>query len=132
MIFPPVITALYAGLCALLYLALSLRVVQARWKYKIGMGHGQNKDLATRIRTHGNFGEYVPLLLILMLILETTGLLPWMIHFYGLLIVLSRGVHAYGLFLSPATSWPRMAGMSITFFLILIGAIGCIYRYLIV
>ena len=64
------ITALYAGLLALLFLALSINVIRYRRGEQVSLGDGGKRKLARGIRAHGNFAEYVPLVLVLMSIAE--------------------------------------------------------------
>jgi uncharacterized membrane protein YecN with MAPEG domain len=64
-----IITPLYAGLLALLYLVLSYRIVVLR-RNKVSLGDGGNPILQRRIRAHGNFSEYVPMILIMLGILD--------------------------------------------------------------
>ena len=64
------ITPLYAGILAVMYVGLAVHVIRGRLSKLIGLGTGGDDDMLTRVRMHGNFGEYVPLCLVLMLILE--------------------------------------------------------------
>ena len=48
------ITMLYAGLCTILVVLLALRVVQWRFRHKIGLGDGCDPQLQMRVRTHAN------------------------------------------------------------------------------
>ena len=64
------ITALYAGVCAFVLLALAARVIRLRWALKVGIGDGGERTLNRAIRVHGNAAEYVPIALVLMLVAE--------------------------------------------------------------
>ena len=79
----PITTGLYAGLLGLLLIVLSMRVVQNRWRAKVGLGHGGDKALRKAIRIHGNFIEYVPLALLLMALIEMNGAQPPWLHGLG-------------------------------------------------
>lgn len=127
----PVITSFYAGLLALMLIALSFYVIKGRLKNKIGLGDGGNDDMMKRMRIHGNFTEYVPMLLILLFLMETTGFEAWMLHIYGLLIVISRSLHALGIYKSSVSSTPRFVGMIGTFTLLFLGGFACIFRYIV-
>ena len=63
----PRIVLLYAALLGLILVYLSYRVVSYRVKYKVGIGDGGNTKLARAIRVQGNFVEYVPIALLLIL-----------------------------------------------------------------
>ena len=68
------ITALWAGLLGILSLLLAMNVVRARTSEKVIFGDGGVLVMQQRIRVHGNFIEYVPLALVLLLV---GTLLPW-------------------------------------------------------
>ncbi len=48
---------LYAALCGLLLLFLSVRVVQGRVEFKVNVGDGGNEEMLRRIRVQGNCAE---------------------------------------------------------------------------
>ena len=91
------ITLTTAGILGLLALVLSFRVSAARGKYKINIGDGGNADLLVRIRTHANFVEYVPLLLILLGLLELSGANRIALLVGAVLLILARISHAIGM-----------------------------------
>lgn len=91
------ITALYAGLCALLIIALAFRVVKFRRSQKVGLGSGGQHFADVLIRTHANAIEYVPIALLLMLMAELNGLGAFWLHIFGSVLVLARLMHAIGL-----------------------------------
>lgn len=92
----PPVTALYAGLFAILYCALSLRVVRARRAARVLIGVAGQPALERRVRVHANFAEYVPLALVLMLLAELSGYPRWTLHGIGLVLLAGRCVHAVG------------------------------------
>ena len=51
---------LYVGLMILMGIVLQIRVIRLRRSKLIGIGDGQDKELARAIRVHGNFAENVP------------------------------------------------------------------------
>lgn len=103
------ITSLYAGLLGLFYLVLTARVGLARKTYKVLLGDGGQNDLALRIRVHGNFIEYVPLALVLMMAIEIQGAPQFVLYGVGTALVLGRVLHAIGL--TRANLRLRMTGM---------------------
>ena len=123
------ITLLYAGLCALLVLVLAMRVAHWRFSHKIGLGDGGDKELLKRVRAHGNAVEYLPLCLILLGGMELNGYRPSLIHGFGIALVLSRLAHAWGLSRTSGTSAGRMAGMAVTWGLMLAMAAFAIGGY---
>lgn len=114
------VTALYTGLLALVLLVLSIRVISVRRRLRIGIGDEGNEELARRIRAHGNFTEYVPIALLLILAGELAASPVWMLHGLGVTLVVGRVVHAWSL---PAHSIAgRTIGMLLTFAVIVAGA----------
>ncbi len=113
------ITALYAALLALWFIFLSLRVVMYRRSARIGIGTGEDRELARRVRVHGNAAEYLPLGLLLMLLLELNAALGWLVHAAGIALLLGRVAHFIGLGRSAGTSWGRFAGTGLTWLAVL-------------
>jgi uncharacterized membrane protein YecN with MAPEG domain len=116
------ITLFYAGLCALLVLFLAVRVAHWRFTHKIGLGDGGDRELLKRVRAHGNAVEYLPLCLILLGGMELNGYQAPLIHGFGIALVLSRLAHAWGVSRSSGTSAGRLAGMTVTWGLMLVMA----------
>ena len=107
---PVPITALYAGLLALLLVLLALRVVRLRWKFRVGLGDGGEKAMIRAIRIHGNATEHVPIALLLLLVAELNHAGPTFLHACGAVLVAARVLHALGLGKSAGASWQRAAG----------------------
>ena len=63
---------------------------------------------------HGNFTEYVPLALLLLALLEITGVGRQWIFTGGALLLLGRVLHAWGLGRHAGTSVGRFVGMVLT------------------
>jgi hypothetical protein len=108
------ITGLHAGLLALVYLALSVRVVRLRIVHCQPLGDGGHPALVRAVRVHGHFAEYVPLALLLMLLLELARVPPAVLHGYGLLLLASRLLHLAGLVQTPEPLAWRLAAMVFT------------------
>jgi uncharacterized membrane protein YecN with MAPEG domain len=107
---PVPITALYAGLLALLLVVLTLRVVRLRWKFRVGLGDGGEKAMTRAIRVHGNAIEHVPIALLLLLVAELNHAGPMLLHACGAVLVVARVLHAVGLGKSAGASWQRATG----------------------
>lgn len=125
------ITALYAGLLALIFLALSLRVVARRRAEKINLGDGEDRTMLWRIRAQANFSEYVPLLVILLGMLEYNGVSSAIIHALGTALVIARAMHGYSLSVNPKFFFGRFWGTVLTFVLLLGMGLACIVMGLI-
>ena len=91
------ISALYVVLAAILLIKLSFDVVRLRTQYRIATGDGGSYELQTAIRVHGNAVEYLPIGCLLLLFMEMNGAAVWMIHACGLLLIVGRLCHYYGL-----------------------------------
>ncbi|MCC7199328.1 MAG: MAPEG family protein [Gammaproteobacteria bacterium] len=107
---PVQVTTLYAGLFGLLYLVLAAQVVRGRWRYKVGLGTGSEPGMERAVRVHANFAEYVPLLLTLMLLAELGGAPGAVLHGVGLVLLVSRLLHAWGLSQHSNRSFGRFYG----------------------
>lgn len=120
-------TGLYAGLLALLYIYLSVRVIKMRVRTKTKLGDGANADLTNAIRAHGNFAEYVPFTLLMMAILNYQGLAPVLLHVMGCVLLLGRVIHAYSI--TNDILRLRPIGMGMTFTVIVAAAALLILKY---
>lgn len=114
-------TSLYAALLALLFVTLSLRVVQARRHYRVALGT-PHRLVERAVRAHGNCAEYVPLGLVLLGLLEGMGLPVWVVHALGTAFLAGRVVHAAGIGREPEVLRWRVFGMGLTFAVLTIAA----------
>ncbi|MDX1975223.1 MAG: MAPEG family protein [Rickettsiales bacterium] len=116
-------TSLYAALVALMFIALSVNVIRGRRKNKIALGDNGNHDMQRRMRAQGNFAEYAPIFLILLVLAEYNGLPTYGVHGLGVLFLLGRISHAYGILKAeqhrngqiPSGLGYRIRGMVCTF-----------------
>ena len=113
------VTALYAGLCGLFLIALSANVVLARRRYKVRLGVGSEEGMQQAVRVQGNFTEYVPFALLLLLFCELAGLPAAWLHAAGLVLLASRLIHARGLARSPGRTFGRFYGTAGTWIVLL-------------
>jgi uncharacterized protein len=90
------VTSFYAALLALLFCVLALRVLRLRVQLGVTLGDGGHAHLQRAVRAHGNFAEFVPLALLLLLLLELSSLPAAYLHGYGGLLLLARLLHALG------------------------------------
>lgn len=123
------ITGLYAALCALLILMLSFRIVSLRRRLRVGMGDGGDAGLARAIRAQANAIEYIPVLLVMLLIAENNGAGVVFVHACGIVLVLARLLHALGLSGSAGTSLGRFWGTLGTWVLLLVLAGQLLWSY---
>lgn len=90
-------TALYALPLAVLGLALWFRVSMMRAELKVSIGDAGHPGLHERIRQHGNFIEWVPMVLVLMVVAEGNGAGASWLHIAGALLLAGRVIHPFGL-----------------------------------
>lgn len=109
------ITAFYGGLLGITFMYLSILVIRGRRSKKISLGDGGDQHFLGVIRAHANFAEYVPLILVLMLVAEINLANSWLLHSVGTALLLGRIIHAYGLRHHSGLSWQRISGMVLTF-----------------
>jgi uncharacterized membrane protein YecN with MAPEG domain len=124
-----IVTPLYAGVLAVFFVVLSMRVINRRRDGNINLGDGGDAEMQRRIRGHGNFAEYAPLALLLIALLEIGGTTPfWLLHLLGLMLVIGRVLH--GIALSYTEKWipGRFFGMILTFLVIVVAGVLCLWR----
>jgi hypothetical protein len=120
------ITALYAGILALIAIVLSIQVGRMRLRKGIAILHGSDMELAQTIRRHANFTETVPLALILLGILELNGGGTTLLHSLGIALVIARVIHPIGLVHDNLRSPLRGIGALATTLVTLIAAVVAI------
>ena len=120
----PILTAGYAALFALLLVALSINVIRLRYRYQVSLGDGGEDRLRRAIRGQGNFAEYVPITLILMLCLELLAQPGWLIHGVGLALLAGRLTHGACFAFFDSAMALRRAGMIFTFGAIVTAAVA--------
>lgn len=94
---PLPITAIYAAALVAVATWLGFSIGSARGKAKISILHGDDMELAEKMRRHGNFAEHVPLALIMIAIIELNGAAPLLLHVLGIGLVAARIAHPLGL-----------------------------------
>lgn len=110
----PKIALLFASLHALLMLALAARVAFHRHSQKVGLGDGGDRKLMRKIRVHANFVEYVPVALLLLALLELSGLPAIWLWSLGGALLFARVLHVAGLSLHSGYSFGRFWGTLLT------------------
>lgn len=121
------ITALYAGILAIYAIWLSSRAGLMRGKVGISILHGDNLELAEKMRRHQNFVEYVPIALILIGVLEINGSNSIFLHGLGIALVIARVAHAKGLFHDNISHPLRAVGAGGTALITVIAGIAAIW-----
>ncbi|MEM7709030.1 MAG: MAPEG family protein [Pseudomonadota bacterium] len=116
------VTALYAGVLALVLIFLAFSTGAARTKAGVSVGDGGDTALLVAIRRHGNAVEWVPMALILLGLIEANGAPAGLLHGLGGALVLARIAHPLGLHHQPMSHPLRLAGAGTTTLVMLIAA----------
>lgn len=103
--------AFWIALNIILFLYLSIRVGQARMRYKINLGDGGNPDMLKAIRTQANYVEYAPFALVGLILLATLGAGAVVVHAFGAIFLFARVAHLLGLGMGV---WPQGRGVGAT------------------
>ena len=124
------ITGLYAALATLMILVLAVRVIAYRRAHKIGLGDGDDKELRKRIRAHGNAIEYLPFGLVLLLLLELNQTAPLLLHIFGIVLIVARVAHAWGVSRHSGVSPGRVTGVLLTVGVLLVMALLLLWQWI--
>jgi uncharacterized membrane protein YecN with MAPEG domain len=127
----PSITAIYLAILALLYAVLCLQVARLRRRNRAGFGDGGNAELRCAIRAHANFAEYVPIIVLMVALLEASGLPAGWVHLLMMALLAARVLHPIGMYASPGTpqfSVGRVGGMAITMTVLITSAVLILSR----
>ncbi|MFT6908082.1 MAG: putative membrane protein YecN with MAPEG domain [Oleiphilaceae bacterium] len=115
------VSPIYISLLALLIIVLAYRVTIFRRSEKIALGEGNcSKSMKSSIRAHGNAVENIPIAALLLLMLELNSLNPLLLHAFGLVLVVSRVAHAWGLSKRNGLTSGRFYGTLFTWLLIVL------------
>lgn len=87
------ITSLYAAVLGLMFVVFTYRVGAYRFKNRISLGDGNDKELLRRMRAQGNFVESVPLALVLIALMEFNGASNAWVHGVAISLVVGRLSH---------------------------------------
>lgn len=115
----PTITLIFAACAALLNLWLAIRCGRVRTKEGISHGDGGNGLLSRRMRAQLNFAENAPVVLVLVLALELTGMATLWLWLLSATFIVGRILHALGM--DPeGSNWMRGVGIMISMLVTLI------------
>ena len=125
------IVALWAGLNLGLTLLLALQVSRHRFRARVPLGEGEDEKLHRALRAHGNNTEYVPSLLLALLLLALLGESKVVLHVAGGGLFIARILHAYGIQIpnQPAPA-PRVLGNIFTWLIFLLLVVRLVFMAL--
>ena len=128
----PTITGFYLAILALLYVVLGLQVSRLRRGNRVVFGDGDNIRLRSAIRAHGNFAEYVPVIVLLVALLEMAGLPAMRVHLLMGGLLVARLLHPLGMYVGPRSMQfqiYRVGGIVLTWLVLLAAAIMALARF---
>ena len=128
----PFVVPFYAGIFALIYFLLTMRVARYRGRAGVVLGSGGDAELERRIRAHGNFMEYVPLALILLGFMEAQRNSLYLLHALCLLLLIGRICHAIAISRVGSVGPLRFIGMALTGTVLIVAALALIYDFFVV
>jgi len=123
-VMPLTLVPIFSAFFAVLFVLLSINVIGARRKHKVGLGTGRNKSVERAMRVHANFAEYVPFALLLIALLELNKSNSLLLMGLCSVLLVGRLVHAYGVSMENERFVFRVSGMTMTFAVILIAALA--------
>jgi len=113
-------TTLYAIALIPIWLVLWIRVTSIRSAIGCSIGDAGDMKLLLKIRQHGNFIEWVPLVLLLMILAEAQGTDALWLHAAGALLLIGRLAHPFGLKIDNVGHPLRYVGNGTNFLAVLV------------
>ena len=87
------VTLIFAAIFGFMHVVFTLRVGNYRFKSKISLGDGGDRELLKRVRAQGNFIENVPIALLLILLNDLDGAEDNTLMLMGSILLVSRLTH---------------------------------------
>ncbi len=120
------VSPIYAGLLAVLFFWLSLRVSLLRLKGLHASEEGR-ETLHRAVRTQGNASEYIPLGVLLLLFLDLQGAPAVLVHVFGIALVAGRIGHFIGFGRAPGNRVLRQYSMVATYAMLCFSGLCVLY-----
>lgn len=120
----------YAGIFGVVFAFLSMRILLIRRLASVAIGTGDDPRVLGAVRAHGNFSEYVPIVLLLIYVKEAQGGGAVLIHALCLGLLLGRALHAYGVSQVAENYRFRVAGTVLTLVVVIGVSIQLLFDYL--
>jgi uncharacterized membrane protein YecN with MAPEG domain len=119
---------LTAGLLGLWFLVLTYRTIKAR---QTGSDTELNKTrLERRIRGHGNFAEFTPMILLLIGLAEVGGANAYVLWACAALLVVGRIMHGYAFSFTDHHPVGRGGGTALTMISLLASSLANLWLYI--
>ncbi|MDF2120174.1 MAPEG family protein [Roseiarcaceae bacterium H3SJ34-1] len=123
------ITGLYAGLLAIIMVVLLGNVGRLRSKKGVSLGDNGDRDLLIANRQHMNFVECVPLALLLLAVVEANGAPRGWVHALGIILLISRLIHPFGINPASMNTTCRIVGSGGTILMIVAAALTALWQF---
>jgi uncharacterized membrane protein YecN with MAPEG domain len=124
---PFAIAGLYVGLNALLLLVLAYNVGARRGAQdQLQPGDTGDAALTRAIRAHGNYAEYAPMVLLILVMLAWLGFTPLVLHLYGGIFTAGRVIGAVGMMRERHPNALRFTANAVTGLALLGGGVALI------
>ena len=130
------LTIFFSAFFTIIYLFLSFRIGYLRGSPVMKLFFKMDKEVSVlkldrNVRAHGNFSEYVPLFLILLMIMETNNKMSFdYLLTFCLIFLYGRCAHAICFAFFDFSPFLRISGMICTYFSLLVFAITLILSFL--
>jgi len=121
------ITAIYAAVFGVFFIAFSFYVSAVRAKTGVSTGDGDNVAMIVAMRRHGNMAESTPFALLLMALAEANGLSAMWVHIAGLVLIAGRLIHPLGIGADGGNFTARIVGQSATYVTMAIAVIAILW-----
>ena len=132
MVQVPSITAIYLAVLALIYTGLAAQTVRLRRLNRAAFGDAGSPELRSAIRGHAHFAEYVPIIVLMLAMLEMSGVAAYRIHALMGALVVARVLHPIGMYAKPGTTAfriGRFGGMVLTIAVLVSAALLILVRF---
>ena len=123
------ITPFYAAIVALLFVGLSIRTLRLRRRFQVAIGPGEEPLLERAMRVHANCAEYAPIALLLVFFAELATRNETLVHALGIMLIIGRSLHAYGVSQLKENYRYRVSGMALTFTVIITASLVLVGSY---
>ena len=123
------LSSLYAGLLAIIWFVLFAMIGRLRSQLNISLGDGGNPALILAGRRYMNFIECTPFAMLLLYIVDSNGGGVMWVHALGIILVVSRIIHPFGLTIEKMNTPARLLGAGGTVFVILACAVTLFWQY---
>ena len=123
------LSSLYAGMLGIIWFVLFAMIGRLRSQLNIPLGDGGNHQLILAGRRYMNFVECVPFAMFLVFMVDTNGGGANWVHALGIILVLARIIHPFGVTIEKMNTPARIIGAGGTVFVVAASAITLIWQF---